>query len=57
MTNNGIERAHIAYANDFERYIMDARCKFGGMPATVLVHLDDAVNAATIHQQRIEALQ
>lgn len=57
MTNNGIERAHIAYSNDFERYIMDARCKFGGMPATVLVHLDDAVNAATVHRQRIEALQ
>lgn len=57
MKNKDIERSHIAHVRDFENYISDARCKFGSLPNTVLSHLDDAVKAAAVHRQSIEALQ
>lgn len=57
MKNKDIERAHIAHVKDFEEYIMAARAKFGSLPNTVLVHLDNSVKAATDHRQSIEALK
>lgn len=57
MKNKDIERAHVAHVKDFEEYIMAARAKFGSLPNTVLVHLDNSVKAATDHRQSIEALK
>ena len=57
MNNKDIEHAHIAHVKDFEEYIMSARARFGSLPNTVLVHLDNAVKAATDHRQSIEDLK